>query len=159
VRLDLFPADGEAFDLLRLPVMPLETSTSLGDAVELVAYRLGDEVVRRGEALPLSLYWRALAPMDASYTVTVQVIDEGGVKAGQVDRLPCDGGCPTTGWRPGDVVGERYELAIGPGVPRGSYRILAGMYDLVTGERLPHVDDQGDVVDDLLALGTIEVEP
>ncbi len=159
VRLDLFPASGGAFDAARLPVQPLEASLNLGDVVALVAFRLDDIVVRRAEMLPVTVYWRALVPMPVSYTVSVQLIDEGGVKAGQVDRLPCDGGCPTTSWRVGDVVGEYYELSIDPGVPPGRYQLTVGMYDLATGEGLPHLDAQGQVVADLLLLGTIDVEP
>jgi hypothetical protein len=159
VRLDLFPAPGQAFDLARLPVPLLETPMNLGDTVALVAVRLATESVRRGETLPLSLYWRALAPMGVSYTVSVQLIDEGGTKAGQVDRLPCNGGCPTTGWRPGDVVGERYQLAIDPNVPPGRYRLVVSMYDLVAGQRLPQLDASGNAVADLLQLGVIDIQP
>jgi len=157
-RLDLFPVSGGAFDLARLPVPPLEAPLNLGDAVALVAFRLDDTAVLRGETLPVTLYWRTLAPTNISYTVFVQVVDEGGVKAGQVDRLPCSGGCPTTAWRPGDVVGERYELAIDPGVQPGRYQLAVGMYDLVAGERLPHLDAQGNAIGDSLLLSTIDVE-
>jgi hypothetical protein len=159
LRLDLFPASGQEFDLARLPVPPLEMPLNLGDALALVAFRLDETAVRRGGMLPVTLYWRALAPMPVSYTVSVQVIDEDGIKAGQVDRLPCNGGCPTTTWRPGDVTGEYYELAIDPGAPPGRYRLAVGMYDLATGQRLPHLDARGNVVGDLLPLGTIAVQP
>jgi hypothetical protein len=107
----------------------------------------------------LALYWRALARMDTSYTVFVQVIDEGGTKAGQVDRPPCDGGCPTPTWRPGDLVGERYDLALDAGAPRGRYQLIAGMYDLATGERLPLVDALGNASSDYVLLGSVEVGP
>jgi hypothetical protein len=159
LRLDLFPASGQAFDLARLPVPPLQTPMNLGDTVVLVAARLDDKAVSSGATLPVTLYWRALAPMDVSYTVSVQLIDEGGVKAGQVDRLPCNGGCPTTTWRPDDVVGERYELAIDPNAPPGRYALTVGMYDLATGQRLPHLDAQGTTVTDPLLLGAIDVGP
>jgi hypothetical protein len=107
----------------------------------------------------VTLYWRALAEMDVSYTVFVQAVDEEGGKAGQVDRLPCHGGCPTTTWRPGDLIGERYDLAILPDAPPGRYWLIAGMYDLATGEHLPWLDAQGNVAGSYLLLGTIEVQP
>lgn len=159
VRLDLFPVSGGAFDLARLPAPPLETPQNLGNVAALVAFRLDDGVVRRGEMLPVTLYWRALAPVEVSYTVSVQIIDEEGAKAGQVDRLPCDGGCPTTAWQVGDVVGERYELDISDDVQPGLYELVVGMYDLTTGRHLPHLDARGSVVDVLLQLGDIEVKP
>jgi hypothetical protein len=159
VRLDLFPASGESLDLARLPAPPLATPMNLGDAVALVAVRLDDGAARRGETFPVSLYWRALAPMEVSYTVSVQLIDEGGVKAGQVDRLPCNGGCPTSAWRSGDIVGERYELVIDPAVRPGHYQLAVGMYDLATGQRLPYLDAQGNAVGDLLLLGAVAISP
>ncbi len=96
--------------------------------------------------------------MDISYTVFVQVIDEAGTKAGQVDRIPCNGGCPTTTWRAGDLVGERYDLDIGLDTPPGRYRMISGMYDLVTGENLPWLDAQGGSMGNHLVLGTIDVQ-
>ncbi len=159
MRLDLFLPPGQDFQVARLPVPPLAGAQNLGNAVSLVAVRLDRTTVHRGEVLPLSLYWRALAPMDVSYTISIQAINDAGIKAGQVDRLPCGAGCPTTSWRVGDVVGEWYELAIKPDVQPGSYELVVGMYDLATGERLPHLDAQGNIVDDRLPLGTVEVKP
>ncbi|MEJ2209943.1 MAG: hypothetical protein P8129_13005 [Anaerolineae bacterium] len=110
-----------------------------------------------GGSLAVSLWWRALAPVDVSYTVFVQVIDEAGAKAGQVDRLPCGGGCPTTAWRPGDLVGARYQVAIDPAALPGRYRVIAGLYDLATGARLPVVGAAGNPAADHLLLGSVNV--
>jgi len=111
--------------------------------------------VARGGSLSVTLWWRSLAPMDTSYTVFVQVIDEEGTKAGQVDRLPCGGGCPTTDWRPGDLVGAHYEVEIDPAALSGRYRIIAGLYDLDTGARLPVLDAAGNPSADHLLLGSV----
>jgi hypothetical protein len=125
----------------------------------LVAAETEGGTIRPGETLPLTLYWRALAPMDTSYTVFVQAIDEQGTKVAQVDRLPCDGGCPTTTWRPGDLIGETHELTIRPDAPPGRYELIAGMYDLDTGQRLQQLDEGGTAVADHLNLGAVEVQP
>jgi hypothetical protein len=159
VRLDYFAQPGQAFDADRLPAEPLEVAARLDDRVELVAVQLDETTVRRGKTLPLALYWRALTPMEASYTIFVQVIDDEGVKAGQVDRLPCDGDCPTTTWRPGDVVGERTDLAIRADAPPGHYRLIAGMYDLATTQNLTWRDAEGHDLGPHLQLGTIEIQP
>jgi hypothetical protein len=159
VRIDYFPPPGQPFDAARPPVPPLKAKLSLGNAVEPVAIQLYDTVVHPGGRLSLAIYWRAQAPMDSSYTVFVQAMGEGNTKAGQVDRLPCFGGCPTTTWRAGDLVGERYDLDILPDALPGTYRLIAGMYHLATGERLPLTDDQGNDVGDHFPLGSIEVRP
>jgi 4-amino-4-deoxy-L-arabinose transferase-like glycosyltransferase len=171
VRLDFYPSPGQAFDLTRLPVTPPEEGTypldalRLGDVahpegvVGLAGTQLGGSTVGPGETSPLALYWQALAPMGTSYTVFVQAINEAGVKAGQVDVLPCNGGCPTTTWRPGDLVGERYDLPIRADAPPGRYQLITGMYDLATGETLSWLDAQGHPLGSFLPLGTVDVQP
>ncbi|MFC2036844.1 phospholipid carrier-dependent glycosyltransferase [Chloroflexota bacterium] len=167
VRMDLYPStpsgqnspSDHPFDAARLPVPPLQAMADLGGKVQLVTVQLEGSAVRQGGVLPLTLTWRALAPMDTSYTVFVQAVDETGAKAGQIDSLPCAGGCPTTTWRPGDLVGQRYNLLIGADAPPGHYQIIAGVYDLTTGERLPRLDTQGNAVGDHLLLGPLDVQP
>ncbi|MFL7811959.1 MAG: hypothetical protein AB8I80_25200, partial [Anaerolineae bacterium] len=102
--------------------------------------------------------WRALAPMDTSYTVFVQVIDKGGGKVAQTDRLPCGGGCPTTTWRAGELIGERYDLPVDVDAAPGQYEIICGMYDLASGENLPWLDAQGDPLGSYLVVGTVDVQ-
>ena len=156
MRLDLFETSGQPFDPARLPPATLEIKTRLGDRIELLAVDGSDSTISPGDTLSLTIYWRALAPMDTSYTVFVHVIDEGG-KIGQIDRLPCNGGCPTTTWRAGDLVGERYDLVIDPDAHPGQYQIVSGMYDLATGENLPWLDAQGGSRGNTLVLGELEV--
>jgi hypothetical protein len=158
VRLDRLNLQDVPFRTHRLPVSPLEGKYRLGDSIELEAVALTGTTLGRGDILSVELYWRALAPVEASYTVFVQVIDTSGVKAGQIDRLPCRGGCPTDSWRPGDLVGERYDVSIQLDAPAGSYRIIAGMYDLEAGEQLLWRDSQGVDLGPHLELGTLQVE-
>lgn len=155
VRLDYFDRPGETLDAARLPAELLPGGAfRLGDAVELVALSLEQKTVEPGDTLPLTLYWRALAPLDTSYTAFVQLVGEADAKAGQVDRLPCDGGCPTDTWRPGDLVGEWYEVPIRADAPPGAYRLVAGLYDLATGAHLPAADGGP-----YLLLGSVEMLP
>jgi hypothetical protein len=154
VRLDYFPASGESFDASRLKAPLMREEMELGNVVELVTIQISETAVQLGKALPLTLYWRALTTPDTSYTFFVQVIDEQGGKAGQVDNLPCDGGCPTTSWRPGDLIGEWYEISIRADAPPGRYQIIVGMYNLGTGENLTSQDGQP-----YLTLGSIQVTP
>jgi hypothetical protein len=165
VRLDYYPPSGQQFDDTRLQGGLSPSQPRLGDLAVLAAWPLpvdssDDELhVRSGEALPLTLYWRALAPTATDYTVFVQVIDEVGSKAGQLDRPPCNGGCPTTSWRPGDLIGEWLEIPIHVDAPPGRYQVIVGMYDLATGERLPWFDAEGVPLGDSLRLDSVQVLP
>jgi hypothetical protein len=51
--------------------------------------------------------------------------------------MPVQGTHPTTGWLAGEVIVDRYEIRVKPDIPAGEHRIEIGMYDAVTGERLP----------------------
>jgi hypothetical protein len=166
VGLALHLPPGQFFDSELLPDQPWIDEPYLEAGLKLVAAQPLPKAVRRGETLPLRLHWRALccsasgrAPVLASYTVFVQVIDEQGVKAGQIDRLPCNGACPTSSWRPGDLVGEWYQVPVRSDAPPGRYRVIAGMYDLATGENLVWSDSQGQEIGPHLELGSVQVLP
>jgi hypothetical protein len=165
VRLDYYPPSGQQFDETRLHGDSSPSQPRIGDLAVLTAWRLpvgsSDDGlhIRSGEALPVTLYWRALAPTATDYTVFVQVIDKVGSKAGQLDRPPCNGGCPTTSWRPGDLIGEWFEIPIQADAPPGRYQVIVGMYDLATGERLPWFDAGGAPLGDSLVLEPVQVLP
>lgn len=107
------------------------TGARFGNSIELVGY----DVDRQLDRLDLTLYWRALASMDESYTVFVHVTDAGGRPLAQHDSLPRVGSYPTNAWEAGEVVRDRHEVDLS-GVPPGTYRVQVGLYLLATGGRL-----------------------
>jgi hypothetical protein len=158
--LGFYESDGSIFDTDRLPARPVGYSNlRIGDTAELVGYSFGLASVRRGQTLPVAIYWRGLIPSGASYTIYVQAIDREDRKAGQIDALPCNGRCLTTMWRPGDVIGQRYDLPISPDAPPGEYQVIVGMYDLETGVHLPAQDSASVDPAAYHRVGTIQVTP
>lgn len=128
---------------------PMASPVTLGDKVELLGYDLARDTWAAGDAVELTLYWRALAPMEEDYHVFVHVLrDDGGIET-QRDAAPAEWTRPTTGWVAGEVIADGYTFVAGE-LPPGVYRIAVGMYDpetmtrlemrTVEGERLP--DDQ-----------------
>jgi hypothetical protein len=164
VRIDYYPAIGLQFYDEWIVGNPRPQPPHIGSLARLVATYLpfgglDGAQVRPGEALTIGLYWRALDPTDTSYTLFVQVLDEAGAKIGQVDRLPCLGGCPTTTWQPGDLIGEWIPIPIQADAPPGRYQIIAGMYDLATGQNLPVLDIAGRPIGDYVEVGSVWVGP
>ncbi len=157
VQLDLHLPAGQRFGDTRLPIPLLGEAIRLGDTAELLAVHLNDTEVERGGMLSLTLAWRAQAPMRTSYTVFVHLEDQQGVRAGQVDQIPCQGGCPTTTWRPGDLVMERYELSVTAAVPPVPHKLVVGLYDWQTGDRLPVLDTAGNPIDTRVEVATVQV--
>ena len=121
----------------------------LGDAVSLVGVDLAPA---SGGTLPVTLYWRTDGFLDQDYTVFVQLLGADGKPVAQSDAQPENGGYPTSLWQPGETVRDRHPLTIPAGVPPGEYRLVAGVYLLASGQRLP-VAGGGDVV----FLGTVRL--
>ena len=134
-----------------VPTIEHPFRATFGATIELLGYQItksqSPSPNSQSPNLPvyqLTLYWRCLAPMSASYTVFTHLLDETGQQRGQRDSIPCGGTCPTTGWLVGEVLTDTYEIAVAPGAPPGVYTIAVGWYDASTGRRLP--TDNGDRV-------------
>jgi hypothetical protein len=101
-------------------------------------------------SLTLTLTWQAVEPVANDYTVFAHLLAADDAKISQVDRQPCEGECPTGTWTPGEVIRDRYELALvqtgeTDAVP-GPYRLAVGLYLLDTGERATVIGQQGRTV-------------
>ena len=119
-------------------------------------------VVHPGQALYVTLYWRALQPIDECYTVFVHVIDSSNRIWGQKDFTPLGGSYPTFLWIPkwleGQVIDDRYIVVLDPQTPPGEYWIEVGMYGIATTRRVPIFDQELNLTGDRVIVGSIRVE-
>jgi hypothetical protein len=93
----------------------------------------GEDRVR----LQVVLYWQVQKATDSSYKVFVQALGPDGRIVGQYDGLPAGGTFHTNEWVKGEVVADRHVIDIDlETLIRGEYRLVAGMYDEVTGQSL-----------------------
>lgn len=129
-----------AVPFLDVPVTPIEpASRPLATFAEGRVLLVGAELhgpLRHGATPRLRLHWQATAPLERDYTVFVHVVDDAGAKWGQRDSWPVDGERPTSAWRPGELVVDEHPVYIDVEGPREGYRLVIGLYDLETGERL-----------------------
>jgi hypothetical protein len=122
--------------------------------VELLGYDLEKTSLGPGDTLHLTLYWRALVEMDSSYTVFTHLLDSDSRIRGQKDSVPGNGTLPTTSWMAGEIITDRYEIAIHSDAQPGQYVLEIGFYDADTGQRLPVVNQEGQHLDDRVLLPT-----
>ncbi len=89
------------------------------------------------DTIEITLYWQALRSVNQDYTVFTHLQDSSGRLWGQSDGQPVMGNYPTSRWRVGEVVVDRYHLRIDPSAPPGDYQIKAGMYLFPQMRRVP----------------------
>lgn len=131
----------------------------LGDAAQLLAYRVDPADARLGAALTVTLYWQPLARTDRPYTVFIHLLGANGSVA-QVDAYPGQGRYPTDRWLIGRAFADSYTLTLPPDAPTGPARLIVGLYDLTTLQRLPATgptaNPQGEA---WLELGALTIGP
>jgi len=136
---DLFPIIVEArphvFDALPLAN---QSNVDFGDVVRLRGFEFDDNSpeLLPGKEIQLKLQWQALREISESYKVFVHLTDAGGQIISQVDTLPQKGAVPTTSWVSGEIIEDELTMAIPIDNLPDSYRLVVGLYDEHTGERL-----------------------
>lgn len=122
------------------------------DGLLLVGADAISTTVTPGATLSVRLVWSATAQPQHNYTMFVHLVDESNKPLTQSDRQPLGGFYPTAAWRAGVEVAEVYQITVPVDLAPGAYRLITGIYDPATNERL----HRGDGADALL-LTTVQV--
>ncbi len=148
VTLWLVAADGQAVRLGDLQVQaPARSFTPprpqhpvdeiFGGVARLVGIDLEPPVpLRPSASLRLVLYWQAVGETDRRYKIFLHLVGPDGRLHGQRDLWPGDGARPTTSWLVGEFLRDALTLTVAADAPPGRYRLLVGLYDEETGQRL-----------------------
>jgi hypothetical protein len=130
-----------------------------GDFAQFIGYDLGTLNWVAGERIIVTLYWRPTnqAPPQQDYSIYIHLLTPEGDKIAQWDGVPLQNAYPTRFWRPGESLLDYWILRMPKDVTQGPAHLRIGIYDPVTGDRLP-VTVNGEVVGDGLTIDTrIEV--
>jgi hypothetical protein len=126
---------------------------NFGGHIELLGYDLPAVEIEAGQQLPLTLYWRATAPVPHNYQVFAHLTNPATTLWGQSDKLN-PGDFPSTRWPLDKFVWDDHRLQVLPGTPPGEYRLSVGLYDLSSGQRAPVFDEAGQLTGDNVGLDT-----
>ncbi|MFP4344171.1 MAG: hypothetical protein ACLFU8_05715 [Anaerolineales bacterium] len=130
-------------DVSRTPLEPDHPlDIGVGDVFTLAGYDAPQRLAP-GDTLRLALHWQVQDVVTEDLKVFVHLFDSEGIVAAQSDGVPVGWSYPTTLWQPGETVRDVHVIPLDAELPRGDYRVLVGMYDPVTGERLLLRDAQG----------------
>ena len=102
----------------------------------LEGYALTDQTAP-GDDLLLTLVWSSLRPVEYDYHVFVHLLNGSNDKVAQRDGQPVQWLRPTSTWQPGEEIIDRYGLMLPDDLPLGAYSVAVGLYDPVSGQRLP----------------------
>jgi len=135
-----------------LPASARPADVVLGERVRLAGHRLdrsegGDGTSR----VDVTLYWSPLPEaaglaLTPPYTVFVHLVDGAGRLVAQHDGIPGGGVAPTEEWVPGEVVEDPHPIVLPPGRGALPLRLIAGLYDPRSGERLRSADGADHIV-------------
>ncbi len=133
--------------IFEAPQMAHSIETNFGDQITLLGYDLNLLHAEKAGGVQLTLYWQAQREMETAYKVFVHLLDGSGQIVTQVDREPQAGEAPTTGWLAGEVVVDEIEIPV-TGVVATTQSVAVGLYDPVTGRRVPVLNIDGSAVSD-----------
>jgi len=155
LKLLIFDRCDTCFRYASPPGQALAASNSqqanFGDQIAFLGFDLPRPEIASGQTLPLTLYWKAVAPVPINYQVFAHVARPPYVLWGQSDKLN-PGDFPTTRWPLDKYVWDDHAIRVLPGTPPGEYDIFFGLYTLSDGRRAPVVDETGVVVGDSVQL-------
>lgn len=123
------------------PHFPTITPVDFNHQIRLAGYSPPPPNARPGETLNLRLYWQVLAAVPADYSVFVHLIAADSPPAtppsAQHDAWPCLGHESTSRWQIGEGIADPHPIALPADLPSGEYDLWVGLYDWISGARLP----------------------
>jgi hypothetical protein len=128
------------------PSVSQQVNVRVGEGFMLMGFDAPLGPVTPGQAVPVTLVWQAMGEIDQDYKVFVHLLDADGQPVAQSDAVPANWTRPTSGWQVGEFVLDAHTLNLKTKLSPGEYRLVAGMYETESGQRLP-VAPGGDVVE------------
>jgi hypothetical protein len=116
----------------------------LENGIHLESYSLGNQAPSAGSSLDITLVWSCAQRQEQNAVVFVHVLNSDGALAAQHDGAPVWGACPTTAWACDEQVYDTHTVQLPPDLAPGRYRVVVGLYDRVTGERVHVVEGRQD---------------
>ncbi|MDP3045916.1 MAG: 6-pyruvoyl-tetrahydropterin synthase-related protein [Chloroflexota bacterium] len=127
-----------ASDLAHIPGLDHPLQAAFGGQVQLLGYTTDRGTARPGEGVRVTLFWRSVQPLDRTYSAFLHLIGQPGLIAQKDNVHP--GGVPSTSWRSNQYVRDEHRIVVPEQALPGIYRFRVGIYEPVSGERLPLED-------------------
>jgi hypothetical protein len=151
---------GPEMVVYRLWRMEVETQVRFGEDIVLAGYDQSASVARPGDSVTFRFYWQATGLPDDNYSLFIHLTppDDDSVLA-QLDGSPAVPERPTLTWDDPDetLISPAYILTIPADLPAGEYRVLVGLYNFTSGQRLAVADKEGNIMGDAYDLAHLTI--
>ena len=120
-----------------IPNLPPEFPIDLGDNIRLIGFSFLPGSNQPDQSLLIALSWETTGQPSANYSAFVQLLDENGRLAAQVDEPLGE----TSSFTDGTKFNALLTLPLSDNLTPGVYTIATGLYDSRTGQQLPQNND------------------
>jgi hypothetical protein len=108
--------------------------TAVIPEITLHSYDISRPPIRDDRSLVrMTLTWQAKAPVTRELKVSARLVDDDGQSMVQADAVPVHFAYPTTAWRPGEFIGDVYDLHLPTTLRLGEYTPTIVLYDPAQG--------------------------
>lgn len=122
----------------QVPPLALRNGANLGGKVEIAGATIQPGRVVPGEPARVTIFFKALQPIQEDYLIFVHVEDpEGRMERMNLDHKPAQGLYPTTQWKVGETVKDEFALYLPPGVSTRAVNLWMGLWEPRTDARMP----------------------
>lgn len=101
-----------------------DLGAGLGEAFKLSGYAFGAAPARPGQDLDVTLYWQATQPPGADFDLELEMVNGEGQMVWSQAGAPFEGHFPTSWWRLGHTMLDRYRIALPADLAPGDYWLL-----------------------------------
>ncbi|MEM7344858.1 MAG: hypothetical protein AAF485_11500 [Chloroflexota bacterium] len=120
-----------------------DTITLVGATIPEIEPALANELPRlsaNASQLTTTFHWKTIQPTETPQTIFLQLLNEQNEVLAGWDSQPFNGLYPTHLWSPGESIANTITLPLPTdGLSPGTYRLITGLYNFDTGQRLPVV--------------------
>lgn len=146
------------FDGQQMSEIDMPLQVNFGNQLMLMGYDLPASSQATDQSLSIQLYWRAIPPVTAEYSVALHLLDQQGRIYGQDDQQH-PGQLPTNRWQTNEYARDSHSLIPIIGTPPGKYQLWVTLYEATTGRRLLLFNGDGLPSGDRYLLAEIELTP
>ncbi|MDX1523798.1 MAG: hypothetical protein R3264_19380, partial [Anaerolineae bacterium] len=103
---------------------------TVSDHLQIFGFDLDHTQIQPGQAVWLTLYWRARQDVERDYVVNLRLLNPAGDEASYRLGRPIQSGIPTNEWRQGQVVQDPWRIEVPVEAAPGLYRLVLVLFDV-----------------------------